>query len=144
MRVTHARDLGAPPDLSLTFSALSDPSRREMVRLLRQGEMRVTEIAAPFKLSLNAVSKHIRALERAGIVHRRVRGRDHFIRLAPEPLHHAVDWLEEYREFWESRIDALDALLIAGTPDHPAPVDGDHGETAHRDSAHRDRRKRHT
>ena len=98
-------------DLDLTFSALSDPSRREMLRLLRRGEMRVTEIAAPFSLSLNAVSKHVRALERAGLVRRRVSGRDHFIGLAAAPLHEAAGWLDEYREFWESRIDALEELL---------------------------------
>ena len=103
-----------PPDLNLTFGALSDPSRREMLRLLRRGEMRVTEIAAPFALSLNAVSKHVRALERAGLVRRRVRGREHFIGLAPGALGAAAEFLEDYREFWEGRLDALEELLVEG------------------------------
>jgi DNA-binding transcriptional ArsR family regulator len=100
-------------DLSLTFGALADPSRREMLRLLRRGEMRVTEIAAPFALSLNAVSKHVQALERAGLVRRRVRGREHFIGLAPEPMQAASAFLEEYREFWEGRLDALEEMFVA-------------------------------
>ena len=106
-------------DLDLTFAALSDPSRREMLRLLRRGELRVTEIATPFALSLNAVSKHVRALERAGLVRRRVRGRDHFIGLAPAPLHAASDYLEQYRDFWEARLDALEELLAADRPTAP-------------------------
>jgi DNA-binding transcriptional ArsR family regulator len=108
---------GTPIDLSLTFGALADPSRREMLRRLRRGEMRVTEIAAPFALSLNAVSKHVRALERAGLVRRRVRGREHFIGLAAAPLEAAAGWLEEYREFWDSRLDALEELLTADDED---------------------------
>lgn len=108
---SRAPALAECPDLTLTFGALSDPSRREMLRLLRRGELRVTEIAAPFDLSLNAVSKHVRALERAGLVRRRVSGRDHFIALSPTPLHAAAGWLEDYRDFWESRIDALETLL---------------------------------
>lgn len=99
-------------NLDLTFGALADPSRREMLRLLRGGEMRVTEIAAPFALSLNAVSKHVRSLERAGLVRRRVSGRDHYIGLAATPLHAAADWLGDYRDFWESRLDALEDLLV--------------------------------
>ena len=109
----------APADLDLTFGALSDPSRREMLRLLRRGELRITEIAAPFALSFNAVSKHVRALERAGLVRRRVRGRDHFIGLAAAPLHAAADYLEQYRDFWEARLDALEELLVA--EDTPQP-----------------------
>ena len=103
-------------DLDLTFGALSDPSRREILRLLRRGELRVTELAAPFTLSLNAVSKHVRALERAGLVRRRVAGRDHFIGLAPAPLRAAATYLEHYRDFWESRIDALEELLVEERP----------------------------
>ena len=99
-------------DLDLTFGALSDRSRREILRLLRRGELRVTEIAAPFALSLNAVSKHVRALERAGLVRRRISGRDHYIALAPSPLHTAAEWLEQYRDFWEARLDALEDLLV--------------------------------
>jgi DNA-binding transcriptional ArsR family regulator len=102
----------SPPDLDRTFAALADPSRRAILAALAGGERRVTEIAAPFDLSLNAVSKHIKALERAGLVQRHVRGRDHFIALAPVPLREAAAWIDQYRAFWEPRLDALAALLI--------------------------------
>jgi DNA-binding transcriptional ArsR family regulator len=104
--------VSAAAALDLTFSALSDPSRREILRLLRRGEMRVTELASPFTVSLNAVSKHVQTLERAGLVRRRISGRDHYIGLAPAPLHEAATYLEQYRDFWESRLDALEDLLV--------------------------------
>jgi DNA-binding transcriptional ArsR family regulator len=93
------------------FGALSDPSRRAILERLREGEFRVTEIAHPFDVSLNTVSKHIRVLERAGLVRRRVRGRDHYLSLAADPMGQAVAWMERYRAFWEQRLDALDAFL---------------------------------
>lgn len=95
-----------------TFAALADPSRRAILARLRAGERRVTDIAAEFPVSLNAVSKHCKVLERAGLVRRRVRGREHYLRLAPAPLQHAADWIEEYRAFWEPRLDALESLLL--------------------------------
>ena len=76
-----------------------------------RGEARVTDIAKPFKMSLNAVSKHIRVLERARLVTRQVRGREHHCRLNPQPLAPAHDWLSFYAGFWQERLDALDALL---------------------------------
>jgi DNA-binding transcriptional ArsR family regulator len=106
-----------PPeaDLDLTFQALSDASRRAIIRRLRRGECRITEIARPFPVALNTVSKHVKVLERAGLVRRRVRGREHYIALAPEPLRAAAAWIETYRAFWEPRLDALEALLAEET-----------------------------
>lgn len=97
--------------LNRTFAALADPSRRAILRELRSGERRVTDLAGPFPISLNAVSKHLKMLERAGLVHRRIAGRDHYVSLSPEPLAAAADWIEQYRAFWEPRLDALAALL---------------------------------
>lgn len=97
--------------LDRTFGALADPSRRAILRELAGGERRVTELATPFPVSLNAVSKHVKVLERAGLVRRRVRGREHFIGLAPEPLREASGWIDQYRAFWEPRLDALEAFL---------------------------------
>jgi DNA-binding transcriptional ArsR family regulator len=102
--------------LDLTFRALSDASRRAIMRDLRGGERRITEIARPFPVALNTVSKHVKVLERAGLVRRRVRGREHYIALAPEPLRDAAGWIEAYRAFWEPRLDALEALLAEEGP----------------------------
>jgi DNA-binding transcriptional ArsR family regulator len=82
-----------------------------MVRGLLSGEQRVTDIARPFDMSLAAVSKHIRVLEDAGIVRRRIEGRTHWLSLDPAPLAAAEGWIEATRSFWESRIDALEALV---------------------------------
>jgi DNA-binding transcriptional ArsR family regulator len=106
----------AAEGLDLTFHALSDASRRAIVRDLRRGERRITEIARPFPVALNTVSKHVKVLERAGLVRRRVRGREHYITLAPEPLRAAAGWIEAYRAFWEARLDALEALLSEEEP----------------------------
>jgi DNA-binding transcriptional ArsR family regulator len=86
-----------------------------MLERLRTGAARVTELAEPFDMSLAAASKHIGQLERAGLVQREVRGRDHWISLRPEPLEEATAWLALYRSFWSRRLDALDALLQAET-----------------------------
>lgn len=102
----------ASPDLDRTFAALADPSRRAILGLLATGERRVTELAAPFDLSLNAVSKHIKSLERAGLITRRVRGREHYIALNAAPLGPASRWIDQYRAFWEPRLDALAAFLV--------------------------------
>ena len=103
--------MGEYSQLDLTFHALADPSRRAIVRRLRRGECRITDIAQPFPVALNTVSKHVKVLERAGLVRRRVRGREHYIALACEPLREAAGWLETYRAFWEPRLDALETLL---------------------------------
>jgi len=99
--------------LSRTFGAIADPTRRAILARLRDGPLRVTEIAAPFAISLNAVSKHLKHLERARLVRREVRGREHFCSLDARPLSEASDWTAAYREFWEERLDALERLIVA-------------------------------
>ena len=93
--------------------ALADETRRAILQRLSKGEARVTEIAAPFDISLNSVSKHIRILERAGLVKRRVVGRDHFLSFDPRPLNDVGDWIERHRDIWTRRLDALEAALRA-------------------------------
>ena len=97
--------------LDRTMMALADPTRRAILKHLTQKEARVTEIAQPFDMSLNAVSKHILILERARLVHRRRRGREHFLSANPEPLIEAADWIDEYRRTWEERLDRLGDYL---------------------------------
>jgi DNA-binding transcriptional ArsR family regulator len=100
-------------DLDDTLIALADDTRRDILQRLSAGDARVTEIAAPYDISLNSVSKHIRILERAGLVHRRVAGRDHFLSLDPKPLDEAAAWMARTRAFWTSRLDRLEAALRA-------------------------------
>ncbi|HSG66455.1 MAG TPA: metalloregulator ArsR/SmtB family transcription factor [Gammaproteobacteria bacterium] len=104
----------APPVVDLrqaaldrVFAALSDRTRRTIVHLLAERERTVTEIAAPFDMSLAAVSKHLAVLERAGLVRRRRDGRTHYCSLRPESLTDALDWISIYRRFWRDRLDAL-------------------------------------
>lgn len=99
--------------LSRTFAAIADPTRRAILARLQEGPLRVTEIAAPFEMSLNAVSKHLKQLERARLVRREVRGREHICSLDARPLSEACDWTASYREFWKRRLDALADLLVA-------------------------------
>jgi len=94
-----------------TYAALADPTRRAILARLRGRPARVTELAAPFDISLAAVSKHIRVLEEAGLVRRRIRGRDHLLALDPGPLRRASEWIEPFRAFWSLRLDALEAYL---------------------------------
>ena len=91
--------------------ALADPSRREIVHRLAQHEHSVSELAAHFDMSLAAVSKHVKVLEQAKVISRRVEGRTHHLRLAPEQLTQALDWISIYRNFWQQRMDALGAIL---------------------------------
>jgi DNA-binding transcriptional ArsR family regulator len=100
-------------DLDDTLIALADETRRNILQRLSGGEARVTEVAAPFDISLNSVSKHIRILERAGLVRRRVSGRDHFLALDPKPLDELTKWMVQAREFWSDRLDHLEAALRA-------------------------------
>ena len=99
--------------LSRTFGALADPTRRAILARLRLGPLRVTEIAMPFDMSLNAVSKHLKLLERARLVRRDVRGREHYCSLDARPLRGIDDWASGYRAFWERRLDALEGLLLS-------------------------------
>ncbi len=103
--------MAAAPDR--VYAALADPTRRHILARLRRAPARVTEVAAPFSMSLNAVSKHVRVLERAGLVRRQVRGRDHYISLNAQPLRPAWEWLGRYQYSWEVRLDALESFLAA-------------------------------
>ena len=94
-----------------TLLALADPTRRAILSRLAAGEARVTDLAAPFAMSLNAVSKHIRILERATLVRRRRSGREHVLSLNPAPLDEAAAWIEQQRNFWNSSLDALERAL---------------------------------
>src|SRR5579859_6632334 len=100
-------------ELDHTLLALADPTRRALLHRLAEGEARVTELARPFAMSLNAVSKHIRMLERAQLVRRRKAGRDHYLSINPKPLDEAAAWIDAQRIAWNARFDALDALLKA-------------------------------
>lgn len=93
------------------FHALSDPTRRAMLRTLASGERHIGELAAPFRMSFTAASKHVRVLEEAGLVRRRREGRRHVCRIEPSPLATAERWLRFYERFWNKRLDALEALL---------------------------------
>jgi DNA-binding transcriptional ArsR family regulator len=98
-------------NLDQTLLALADPTRRAILQRLSQGEARVTELAQPFSMSLNAVSKHIFVLERAGLVRRRRAGREHRLSFNPKPLDAPASWIERQRSFWTARMDLLDAAL---------------------------------
>ncbi|HKR98602.1 MAG TPA: metalloregulator ArsR/SmtB family transcription factor [Candidatus Dormibacteraeota bacterium] len=100
--------------LDRTYGALSHPVRRQLLELLKPGAARVTELAAEFDISLAATSKHIQVLEGAGLVVRRIDGRDHMLTARPQPLGAARDWIERYRTYWDERLDALDAQLRRG------------------------------
>jgi DNA-binding transcriptional ArsR family regulator len=106
-------NLAPLPQLDLTLTALADPTRRAILQRLVQGEARVTELAKPFPISLNSVSKHIRALERARLVRRRRAGREHILTFDPQPLDEAAAWIAAQRAAWSARLDDLDALLRA-------------------------------
>lgn len=128
----------ATDTLSMTFAALSDPTRRAMLARLAQGEASVNELAAPFKMSLPAVSKHIKVLEKAGLLIKTRHAQQRPCKIDGEQLKQAVDWIEQYRQLWEGRLDRLDAYLqelyasesavgppqeTASNPDASKPVD---------------------
>jgi len=100
-------------ELDSVFAALADPTRRAIVARLTRGEASVSEIAAPFPVSLPAVTKHLSVLRRAGIVEDRKLGRVRLCRLAPEPLRRAELWVAQQRAFWDDRMDGLAAHLAA-------------------------------
>lgn len=99
--------------LDQTLTALADPTRRAILQRLSRGEARVTELAEPFAMSLNAVSKHIRILERADLVRRRTAGRDHYLSFNRQQLDEVANWIETQRAEWNARLDTLEALLKA-------------------------------
>src|SRR5438093_12671831 len=101
------------PVLDLAFAALSDPTHREIVQRLAKGAARVTDLVQPFDMSFNAVSKHVKVLERAGLVRRTRAGREHHIALDPEPIRRIAGWASHYERFWSDRLDKLEAFLRA-------------------------------
>ena len=108
--VNHMVELEAPR-LDTVFHALGDATRRRMLRELSLGERTVGQLAEPFAISLQAASKHIKALENAGLIRREVRGRTHLCRLDPGPLASAHEWLGFYERFWTDRLAVLERLL---------------------------------
>ena len=97
--------------LDTLFRALADPTRRAMLRSLSESEHSVGELAAPFRMSFAAASKHVKVLEHAGLVRRTVKGRSHICRLDPQPLAAAEEWLRFYEQFWRHSLDALAEAL---------------------------------
>ena len=104
-------DMTPSDQLDATFIALADPTRRAILARLMEGEASVNELAAPFDISQPAVSKHIKILERAGLVTRSASGTRRPVKIEAAPMKQAVDWLEKYRQFWEASYGRLDALL---------------------------------
>src|SRR5882672_777725 len=100
-----------PQNLDAVFAALADPTRRAILSRLAAGEASVNEIAMPFEMSQPAVSKHLRVLERAGLIERHIDKQRRPARLKAEPMEAAVSWLEEFKKFWTSSFDQLDGLL---------------------------------
>jgi DNA-binding transcriptional ArsR family regulator len=101
----------SPPTLNQTFAALADPTRRRILAQLARGDRRVTDLARPHAMSLPAISKHLRVLEKAGLLRRRRYGRVHQMQLDAKPLKQAAQWVEEYRKFWEGSLDRLAEYL---------------------------------
>lgn len=114
-----------PPELDTVFHALGDATRRRMLHALAAGERTVGQLAEPFEISLAAASKHIKALEHAGLISREVRGRTHVCRLDPGPLASAHRWLTYYERFWTGRLDLLERLLRAEDARKTTPQEGD-------------------
>jgi DNA-binding transcriptional ArsR family regulator len=115
------------PSLDRVFHALAHPARRAILRQLSEHERNLSELSAPLKMSFPAASKHVRVLERAKLVQRRIRGRSHFCRLNPAPLKEAHQFTEGYRQTWETAFSALDSLLAEmqqaePSSPNPAPV----------------------
>src|SRR5512142_3230244 len=105
------QNTAAEDELSVTFGALADPTRRAILARLAQGEATVLELAAPFDMTLPAVSKHLKVLQRAGLVEQGRQAQWRPCRLQAEPLRDAADWVAQYRRFWEESFDRLDDYL---------------------------------
>ncbi len=97
--------------LDQVFMALADATRREIVHMLSNGEKTISMLTEPFAMSMAAVSKHVKVLEKAGVVKRRIEGRTHYLSLVPEQLTGALDWISVYRYFWQQKMDNLDKLI---------------------------------
>lgn len=113
------------PQLDPVFHALGDRTRRRMLRELATGERTVGQLAEPFEISLAAASKHIKVLEKAGLIRREIRGRVHMCRLDPGPLASVQEWLAFYERFWTDRLTVLDRLLREADASPSQPPQGD-------------------
>jgi len=111
--------------LDHVYGAIADPTRRAILAVLAGGDANVGGLVRRFPISFNGVSKHVKVLERAGLVRRTVRGREHWLRLDARPLGDAAQWLAHYRAFWETRLDALEAFLAKSQ--RPARTEGPRG-----------------
>ena len=109
---SRSKSAQASGRLDAAFSAMADPTRRAILARLALADARVTEIAGDFPVSLNAVSKHIKMLERAELVRRTVHGRDHILSLNADAMAGAAEWIEYYRQFWEDRLASLETFVI--------------------------------
>lgn len=107
--------------LDALFGAIADPTRRAILDQLARGGARVTDVAANFTISLNSVSKHVRMLERAGLVSRTVKGREHLLTLNPEPMDEAARWIEHHRRFWEDSLGRLEKFVMRQPNPRGAP-----------------------
>ena len=114
--------------LDAVYAPLSEPTPRAIIERLSRGEARVTEVAEPFRMSLNAVSKHIRVLELSGVVERHRKGRDHILSVNTRSLDEIDGWIARTRRYWEKRLDAMEDLLRELKKDHKlGPRDRKHG-----------------
>ena len=111
MVADRSQRFGRSQRLDLVFHALAHPARRAMIRQLSGGERNLSELASPLEMTFPAASKHVRVLERAKLVRRRVAGRQHLCRLRAAPLEEATLWTEQFRRNWEARFEALDSVL---------------------------------
>jgi DNA-binding transcriptional ArsR family regulator len=109
---------GRTARLDAVFAALADPTRRAIIERLSRSQARVTEVAEPFHMSLNAVSKHIRVLEASGVVERHRKGRDHILSINTSSLDEVDGWIERMRGYWDERLDAMEHLLSELKKDH--------------------------
>jgi len=108
-----------PDGLDAIFHALADSTRRSMLRRLSEGEHTIGELAAPCRMTFAGASKHVKMLERAGLVHRTVQGRTHVCRLNPESMAEAFEWMRFYERFWPQRLDALERELRKAKQNKP-------------------------
>jgi DNA-binding transcriptional ArsR family regulator len=127
--VAGGRQVAAGDRLSVVFGALADPTRRAIIARLADGEATVTELAEPFPISLPAISRHLKVLERAGLISRGRSGQWRSSTLEATPLKEATDWMERYRVFWEASFDRLDAHLRRVQTDRADPEPAPQTET---------------
>jgi DNA-binding transcriptional ArsR family regulator len=103
---------GRGQQLDQIYGAIADPTRRAILSALSHGDIRVGRLAERFPISFNGVSKHVKVLERAGLLERSIEGREHWLKLKPGPLREASRWLDHYRTFWDERLEALEGFLL--------------------------------